>query len=263
MTSARRPAPAAARLRRPGLRALAAALCLLAAAPSAAAPPDIRSETLSSAPGTGKARATSTITGRQTVDYRLRGGAGQTLTVTLSASHGQAHFNLAPPGSGVAMFNGSVAGRRYSGTLPDDGEYTVRIYLMRAAARRGATSRFTLQAALAGKPLAPVPADDDARIPGTHFHAAATVPCTLAADPARKDCDAFVVRRGFDGTATVEVRWPEGPVQRLRRILFLRGVAVAADSPDPVTHARRGDRHAVRIGGDETFEIPEAFIAGG
>ena len=38
------------------------------------------------------------------------------------------------------------------------------------------------------------------------------------------ECEAYVVRRGFDGTATVELRWQsEGNQEMRRRILFVMG----------------------------------------
>ena len=78
--------------------------------------------------------------------------------------------------------------------------------------------------------------------------------------PKVKECDAFVIRRGFDGTATVEVRWGEG---MKRRILFVRHEVVAADSTETPVFERRRDFTIVRFGGDERFEIPEALVAGG
>ena len=69
-----------------------------------------------------------------------------------------------------------------------------------------------------------------------------------------------MIRRGFDGTATVDVRWGEG---MKRRILFVRHEVVAADSTETPVFERRRDFTIVRFGGDERFEIPEALVAGG
>ena len=116
------------------------------------------------------------------------------------------------------------------------------------------------QATVKGKALAPLAAAKDALIPGTPFHASAQVACTPAFDPKPQQCEAFVVRRGFDGTATVEVR---GPGSTLRRILFVRGAPVASDSTDPLSHLRDGDRTVVKFGADERYEIPDALVRGG
>ena len=93
------------------------------------------------------------------------------------------------------------------------------------------------------------------RIPGTPFHASAKIACTLPFDAKTKECGAFVIRRGFDGAATVAVRWGEG---LKRRILFVRNEVVAADSTEATVFERRSDFTIVRLGGDERFEIPEA-----
>ena len=81
-----------------------------------------------------------------------------------------------------------------------------------------------------------------------------------AYQPELKSCDAGVVRRGNDGTATFEVIGPTG-VQR--RILFVQGKPVAADTTDPVTAAREGDVTVVKVGDNERYHIPEAFLNGG
>jgi hypothetical protein len=39
----------------------------------------------------------------------------------------------------VAMFAGAIDGKRFEGVLPDDGLYTVRVFLIRSAARRNAS----------------------------------------------------------------------------------------------------------------------------
>jgi hypothetical protein len=54
------------------------------------------------------------------------------LKVTGTNGNGTAYFNILPPGSdGVAIFNGSNSA---DGTarieLPEDGTYTIRVYLM-------------------------------------------------------------------------------------------------------------------------------------
>jgi hypothetical protein len=200
------------------------------------------------------------IQGRGFVDYRVNAGAGQTLAVTLRGSHVQNYFNVLPPSSEAAMFIGSSSGNRFAAMLPMEGEYTIRVYLMRAAARRNAASRYTLGIALTGKPLPPIPATVDALIPGTQFHASATLACTSADDPRLSTCEAFVIRRNFDGTATVEVRRPDASK---RRILFVQGRPVASDATGPVTFTRRGDLSIIDIGPGERFNIPDALVFGG
>ena len=219
-----------------------------------------RKETVQFAKGSSEATIKGALKGDQTVDYRVRAGAGQTLTVALKGSNAQNYFNVLPPGSAdVAMFVGQDGGG-YKGVLPTDGDYTVRVYLMRPAARRNESSNYTLTVGVTGKPLAPVPAAKDALIPGTRFHASATVACTPPFESKPQQCEAFVIRRGFDGTATVEVRGANG---LKRNILFVKGDPTASDSTDPMTFARDGDSTVVKFGADERYTIPDALVRGG
>lgn len=193
------------------------------------------------------------------VDYRVRASAGQTLAVTLKPSNLQNYFNINPPSSDVSMFVGSSAGNTFKGMLPTDGDYTVRVYLMRPAARRNESSSYTLSVEVTGKPLAPISAQKDALIPGTPFHASAKIPCTNSIDAKIRECEAFVIRRSFDGTATVEVR----SAILKRHILFVKGKPVASDSPEKLSVVRKGDISIVSLGTSERFEIPDAFVVGG
>jgi len=242
---------------------IAAALLLAqpVAGGTTSADPDRRSERVHFAKGATSTVIKGQVKGYHYVDYQVRAGAGQTLSVGLESSNASSYFNILPPGSGdVAMFVGSTSGNGFSGVLPTDGDYSIRVYLMRNAARRNESARFTLALGISGQALAATPAVEDALIPGTPFHASAKVVCTVPFAPKVKECDAFVIRRGFDGTATVEVRWGEGVK---RRILFVRHEVVAADSTETPVFERRREFTIVRFGGDERFEIPEALVAGG
>lgn len=102
--------------------------------------------------------SSKTITGQvkgEGTDYVIRAGAGQTMTITLASKSTSLCFNVIPPGEeNTAIFIGSTEGNKYEGTLPSSGDYKIRVYLMRAAARRGAAASFTLTVAIAGKPQA-------------------------------------------------------------------------------------------------------------
>ncbi len=87
--------------------------------------------------------------------------------MSLKGSNRSNYFNVLPPGSAdVAMHVGQDGGP-YTVMLPTDGDYTVRVYLMRNAARRNEISNYELTVAVTGKPLAPIPASQDAVLPGT------------------------------------------------------------------------------------------------
>ena len=247
--------PSIRRVAVPILIAFSAAVGITAHAADA-----IRQETIQFKTGSSEATIKGRLKGDQTVDYRVRAGAGQTLTVALKGSNTQNYFNVLPPGSAdVAMFVGQDGGG-YKGILPADGDYTVRVYLMRPAARRNESSNYALTVGVTGKPLAPLPAAKDALLPGTRFHASATFACTPPFEAKAQQCEAFVIRRGFDGTATVEVRGANG---LKRNILFVKGEPMASDATDPVTFVRQGDDTIVKIGADERYALPDALVRGG
>lgn len=174
------------------------------------------------------------------------------------------YFNVLPPGSKDVAMYAAQAGEDFNGVLPTDGDYTIRVYLVRAAARRNESSDYTLTVTVTGKPLAPVPASKDALIPGTAFHASTIITCVPYLETLREkkpqECRAFVIRRGFDGTATVEIPQTDSIV---RRILFIEGKPVASDSPSPVNFSRQGDVTIVTFDTGERYEIHDALVFGG
>jgi hypothetical protein len=145
--------------------------------------------------------------------------------------------------------------------LPTDGDYVVRVYLMRPAARRGESSSYTLTVGASGKALAPITASKDALIPGTSYHASAKIKCVPAFETTARECDAFVIRRSFDGTATIDV---PGSAEK-RSILFVKGKPTAsnAQAMDALTFERKGDVTIVKLGTSERYEIPDVLVTGG
>jgi hypothetical protein len=131
-------------------RHLAAALfAALVAAPLAAQP--IRVEPVIFAPGAESAAISGRIVGRETVDYRVGAEAGQRLSVTLETDNAANYFNVMAPGeTEVAFFVGSAEGTAFSGPAPRSGFHTIRVYLMRSAARRGETARYVLTVGVEG-----------------------------------------------------------------------------------------------------------------
>lgn len=195
------------------------------------------------------------------IDYQLRAGAGQTMRISLKASNRASYFNLLPPKSvDAAMARGELDNNHFAGLLPDDGIYTIRVFLLRSAARRNEASDFQLHVGIDGRPLSPVSPKVDAVFPGTPYHAKTTVKCKPQYTQTR-ECEALVIRRGFDGTATVELRWDNNIK---RRILFIQGEPKAADLPSVMTFSR--DERGWRVnfnGDDEYFDIPESLVFGG
>ena len=168
------------------------------------------------------------LKGDQTVDYILRAGAGQTMTVELMGSNLQNYFNVMAAGTDNALFIGSSSGNSFRGLLPSDGDVRVRVYLMRPAARRNEASTYSLKVGIGGIPLAPIPASRDAVLPGTPYHASAEVPCMSGSSGKAASCKASVIRRA-NNSATVVVTNPEG---QKRQFLFVKGKAVTSDQPE-------------------------------
>ena len=225
----------------------------------------IRQERVQFAKGDTSAVVKGHLKGDSDVDYLVRAGAGQTLAVTLKGANASNYFNVLPPGSkDVAMFVGSASGNSFTGVLPADGDHTVRVYLMRSAARRNEAGDYTLSISVTGAALAPTPASKDALLPGTPFHASGKIACLPYIEQFREkktqQCEAFVIRRGFDGTATVEIPQEKSVP---RRILFVKGKPIASDSSDPLTFTRQGDVTTVKLGEAERYEIPDALVTGG
>lgn len=222
---------------------VAAALVALFAAPAAASEP--RTVRIAPAEAASGARLTGTLHGDGDVRYLVTATAGQRLAVTLEASNRSAYVNVTPPGSAEALHVGSLSGDRFEGAAPVSGEYTVLVYLMRNAARRNETSRYTLTVQVGG---------GAARRPD----ATGEVPCAGEAGQPSRAC-AFAVRREGLGKATVTITLPNGSQ---RQIMFDGGKPVRSDAAAAVTHEMSADLFLIRIG-VERFEIPEAVITGG
>ncbi|MDH5286459.1 MAG: hypothetical protein OEX23_07465 [Betaproteobacteria bacterium] len=217
------------------------------------------------AKGASSATIKGSIKGDKTIDYKLGARAGQTMSVTLKASNASTYFNVLPPGSNdVAVYNSSSASNEWTGRLEADGEYKVRVYLMRSAARRNEASNYTLSVAITGDAaakaqLGTAPASD-AKVKGTPYHATGQVPCSMgSAAPGSAQCD-FGVIRGKPGNAEVHVTLPGGS----KRVLTFLGDKVSADGGAAAKAVKSGDgMWSVDVGGKEQYRIPDAVISGG
>ena len=72
------------------------------------------------------------------------------MEVTLKSSNRFTYFNVLPPGDETAIFVGSTSGNHFAGTLPTNGDYTVRVYLMRNAARRNEMANYSINFKITG-----------------------------------------------------------------------------------------------------------------
>ncbi|WP_209262239.1 hypothetical protein [Thiorhodococcus minor] len=128
------------------MKAIAATLgiFLLAGAPVLA--DDIRTERVQFKKGASSATVESSIKGYEGVDYVLGARKGQSMNVSMATSNTANYFNILAPGKdNEAMFIGSTSGNQSEGTLPASGDYKIRVYLMRSAARRGEVAAYRLE----------------------------------------------------------------------------------------------------------------------
>ena len=103
---------------------------------------------ISFAKGNDNAAVKGTIKGSEYRDYVLRARKGQDLSVSL-ITDGNAYFNILPPGSmGEAIYNGSTSGANTTVKLPQDGDYTIRVYLMGAAKSGKKSVPYTVSVAI-------------------------------------------------------------------------------------------------------------------
>jgi type II secretory pathway pseudopilin PulG len=126
------------------LKPLFFAVATLALIAPAAAQNGQRTERVQFARGTASKAITGAIKGDAGVRYLVGARAGQKLTVTLKTSNASSYFNVTAPGADAAVFIGSSGGNRFTFTIPSSGDYAIDVYLMRNAARRGETAKYTL-----------------------------------------------------------------------------------------------------------------------
>ncbi|MBZ2210029.1 hypothetical protein [Massilia soli] len=214
--------------------------------------------------GSNSATVESRIKGYESVDYLLGARAGQHMNVSMTTKHGATYFNILAPGeTEVAMFNGSMNDNRFEGTLPANGDYKIRVYMMRSAARRNEVAPFRLKMAI-GSPGQQTqrPPSGDVLVPGTNFHATGQLPCSAGGGQPTGQCN-FGVRREGGGNANVTITGPDG---RQRVIFFKNGNPVGYDKSQadrsPLQAHKQSDLNIIRIG-EERYEVSDAIVQGG
>ncbi|MCO5762085.1 MAG: hypothetical protein NHG36_11315 [Chromatiaceae bacterium] len=245
--------------------AFAAALVIAFAPAVALAQEAIRDVRVQFPRGASSTILTGTLKGREIIDYKLGAAAGQRMTVTLTTDNTGNYFNLLAPGeTEVAFFVGSTEGNRFEGNLAKSGDQTIRVYLVRSAARRNETAHYQLKVAITGAAHGrEAPAHSrDAKVPGTGYHATGDIPCSMGHGQPTGSCP-FGVKREGSGSGVVTVTRPDG---RTRAIFFDRGQATGYDKSQADSGefraSRQGDLNIIHIG-RERYEIPDAVIFGG
>lgn len=236
---------------------------LLLTASLAFAAEEIRTERVHFKKGANSAVVEASIKGYETVDYVLGARAGQYMNVSMATKNTATYFNILAPGENeVALFNGSMSGNQYEGALSATGDYKIRVYMMRSAARRNEVAHYRLEMMIGGggKPTAAVPSDD-VKVPGTDFQATGRISCQLGKGQPTTHCDMGVQREG-NGSGMVTVIKPDG---RKRVIYFENGRATGYDQSQSDQGAfsanRESDLNIIHIG-EERYEIPDVVILG-
>ncbi|WP_194768016.1 DNA breaking-rejoining protein [Tamlana sp. I1] len=88
----------------------------------------------------------SSIKGEHIVDYKINVRKGQFMNVSMVTDNTANYFNIMEPGEEyVAIYNSSMDENMFEGELAKSGDYTIRVYLMRSAARRNEKANFKLE----------------------------------------------------------------------------------------------------------------------
>jgi len=224
-----------------------------------AAAQNIKVQRISFAAGASSSTVKGTLAGAAIIDYKLGAKAGQTMSVTLKTNNGANYFNLLPPGSSAAIAIGENLGNKWSGALPVDGDYTVRVFLMRSAARRNEKANYTLTVGITGSP--------DAKVAGTPYHATGTVPCSVGPDPKGSAQCSFGVIRGGSNEAQVFLAQPGFDVKlhkdKLRVVKFAGNKVTSSNPKEKIVAEKQGDNWSISINNFDFYTIPEAVITGG
>ncbi len=92
------------------------------------------------------------IRGDRDANFVLPAVEGQVLQALLTVSNRSCYFNAFEPGAQEAAHIGSTSGNEFGRNPTKAGAYRFQIYLMRNAARRNETCRYSLSIELTGKP---------------------------------------------------------------------------------------------------------------
>lgn len=95
------------------------------------------------AKGASSATVSGQVKGYDYIDYIVGAKAGQTMSVRLTGRSVAEFAILMPDGGNLGMDATGV--REWSGELPESGDYSIRVLMPRAHARRGTVASFSLR----------------------------------------------------------------------------------------------------------------------
>lgn len=113
----------------------------------AVAAEEVKRERLQLLPDAPAQKLSGKIKGYDTVEYTIVVPAAGTLELALKSSNSSNYFNVTVPSAEQAMFVGPRDGGQFRSTAQTALSYTVSVYLMRNAARRGERASYVLEAA--------------------------------------------------------------------------------------------------------------------
>ncbi len=227
---------------------------------------EIRQQRVNFQPGTNSTNIRGQIRGYESIDYILNARAGQSANFSLGTDNPQNYFNVIPPSesdTGVALFTGSISGNQYEGILPENGDYRIRVYLMRAAARRGEVANYVLDMAIGNSNLSrnsnsTGPYSTDNYDATTIFDCEVRNLSDLREITHGQSCPAGILR-GDRGSASIRIQLPNGG----ERVLNFDNGNVTTPDGGNLNWGKDGDTWFIGIDGSEFFIIPEAAVNGG
>jgi len=229
---------------------------------SAATAVEIREERVQFKPGETGATIKGRIKDRQIVDYRLSAKAGQSMVVILETSNRSNYFNITAPGADSAMFIGSISGNRFVGGLSKDGEYTVRVYLMPTARRRGETAEYTINFALSVDYQSSKSATPSETGP-EKFDAYGEIKCSADKPALDQWCEFRVLRDLSKHSAEIWITDITFKDEVHYRVLYFAEGKFSTNDKAQLAWQRQDDNWRVSIEGREFYFIPDALIYGG
>lgn len=240
--------------------ALLVLTCLGLLAAPALADTGIRQETVHFQKGKDTTVLKGCIKGYETVDYQLSARAGQTLEVTLRTSNRSNYFNVLQPGEESALFVGSTSGDQFSGILPKNGDYSLRVYLMRNAARRNEVADYSITVRVTG---APAEKPVNANFGPAHYDASGNIRCSASEPTLDKECAFRVIRNLQKQSAEIWIAKLEPKKTARFRVLNYAGKKFTTTDDAALSWQRKVDNWQLTVDGREFYFIPDALIHGG
>lgn len=218
----------------------------------------IQTRKISFPAGSNSTTIKSTIKGEQTIDYKVNAREGQEMQVSLKTSNNANYFNILAPGSvDEAIFIGSnESTNSFGGTLSVSGDYTIRVYLYRSAARRNETAGFTLTVKLGGGQSS---GETDAKVPGTAYHATGKVRSSFGNETRGSVMSTFGVIRKSQNNAEIHVTYPKA----MKRVLLFNNGEWTSPEAQSVNVNKSGDVWEITVNDYEHYFIPAEVITGG